>query len=148
MELIGHLQPWHWFVLAIALIVLEMFSATGFFIGIAAACLVISGLLLVVPDLAWEWQFAIFGTLSVVLTIGYLKLFKKVNEQTDSPLLNDRAAQLIGTSFVLEDDLREKGAVMIGDTRWSARCQGTLAKGTRARVVSSEGMTLSLAADE
>jgi len=54
---------WHWWVLALVLVIVEM-VAPGFFllwIGLAAG---VTGLILfVIPGLAWEMQFVLFGLL-------------------------------------------------------------------------------------
>lgn len=144
MDVITDLQPWHWFVLALALFTLEVFASTGFFIGIATAALLLSVLLFLMPAIAWEWQLALFGLGSVLLTLGYFKYFRGINQATDSPLLNNRAAQLVGTRFVLDSDFKQKGAVMIHDTRWQACSEEVLAAGDTVEVVGCEGMTLRL----
>ena len=144
MDFLTQIEPWHWFVLAALLFILEVTATTGFFIGIAGSALILFVVMLVSPDLGWEWQLALFGGLSVVLTIAYKKYFKRFNEETDSPLLNDRAAQMVGDSIVLDEEINGRGAVMIHDTRWQVECEGTLAAGTRVKIADSRGMTLIL----
>lgn len=144
MDIVLQLQPWHWFVLAAVLFVLEVTATTGFFIGIGGAALILFGVTLVGPELGWEWQLALFGALSVILTIAYKKYFQRFNEETDSPLLNDRAAQMVGDSLVLSESIDGSGAVMIHDTRWQVECEGSLAAGTRVKIAGSRGMTLVL----
>ncbi|MEZ5503374.1 MAG: NfeD family protein [Halioglobus sp.] len=147
MELFDQLHAWHWFVLAVVLFALELMAATGFLIGIGLAALVLAVVVLVLPDVSWDWQLLGFGLLSVALTVGYKVFFRQVNDATDNPLLNDRAAQLIGRTFVLDADLDATGAEMIGDTRWSLRCAGRINRGTRVRIVNTEGMVLVVEAD-
>tara|TARA_B110000503_G_scaffold36278_2_gene59340 strand:+ start:3509 stop:3955 length:447 start_codon:yes stop_codon:yes gene_type:complete len=142
MEFFDQLHAWQWFVLAVTLIVLEVTTTTGFLLGIAFAALALTGILYVVPDLSWDWQFLSFGVLSVVLTLGYRAYFRSANNATDNPLLNDRAAQMMGKSFVLGVDLDRSGADMIGDTRWTLRSAGKINKGARVRVTGVEGMVL------
>lgn len=144
MDFLTQIEPWHWFVLSALLFILEVTATTGFFIGIAGSALILFLVMLVSPDLGWEWQLALFGVLSVVLTIAYKKYFKRFNEETDSPLLNDRAAQMVGGSLVLDEDINGRGAVMIHDTRWQVECEGTLAAGSRVKIAGSRGMTLVL----
>jgi len=148
MELFDHLHAWHWATLGIILLALEMLVSTGFMLGIGLAALVLAVFMLVMPGLAWEWQFLWFGALCIVLTLGYRKYFRNVNEATDNPLLNDRAAQLIGKSFVLGVDLDRSGADMLGDTRWTLRASGRLPKGTRVRVCGVDGMVLIVEEEE
>ncbi|MEZ5572828.1 MAG: NfeD family protein [Halioglobus sp.] len=147
MELFSELHAWHWVALAAVLFVLEVLTTTGFLIGIGLAAVVLAVLLLLLPVLGWEWQVLWFGVLSVVMTLGYRKFFSEVNLATDNPLLNDRAAQLVGKSFVLGVDLNGSGADMLGDTRWTLRSNGRIAKGTRVRVSSVDGMVLNVEED-
>lgn len=147
MELFDQLHPWHWFVVAVILFVLELLTVSGFLLGIALAALVVAATLFVIPALVWGWQLLWFGLLAVVLTLGYRKFFRSVNDATDNPLLNDRAAQLVGKTFVLGIDLDRSGADMLGDTRWTLSCNGRIAKGTRVKVVGVEGMVLKVEAD-
>lgn len=144
MELFDQLHVWHWVVLAAALFLLEMLIVTGFLLGLALAAVVMALLVLLLPALAWDWQVLSFGVLAVLITVGYRRYFRKVNEATDNPLLNDRAAQMVGKMFVLSVDLDGTGADMLGDTRWTLRCNGRLPKGTRVRVAGVDGMVLSV----
>lgn len=144
MELIGQLEVWHWVVVAAVLFLLEMLIVTGFLLGIALAAVVMAVLALLIPVLGRDWQLLVFGVLAVALTLGYRRYFRGVNEATDNPLLNDRAAQMVGRTFVLGVDLDGTGADMLGDTRWMLRCNGRIARGARVRVVGVEGMVLSV----
>jgi membrane protein implicated in regulation of membrane protease activity len=146
-DLFEQLQAWHWFVFAVILFVLELLITTGFFLGMALAALVLAGVLFVVNGIAWSWQLLWFGVLSVALTLAYRRFFRQVNAATDNPLLNNRAAQLIGKSFVLGVDLDRNGADMLGDTRWTLRCAGRIKKGSRVRVVDVDGMVLRVEED-
>jgi len=146
-ELFTQLQAWHWFALAVILIVLEVTTTGGFLLGIAFAALVLAVAVFIVPELAWDWQLLSFGVLSVLLTVGYRLYFKPVNDKTDNPLLNDRAAQMLGKTFVLGVELDRSGAAMVGDTRWAMRCAGRIGKGARVRVVGIDGMVLAVEED-
>jgi membrane protein implicated in regulation of membrane protease activity len=146
-ELFTQLEAWHWFALGVILIVLEVTTTFGFLLGIAFAALVLAVAVFIVPELAWNWQMLSFGVLSVLLTVGYRLYFKAVNNATDNPLLNDRAAQMIGKSFVLTVDLDRSGADMVGDTRWALHTAGQIGKGTRVRVVGVDGMVLRVEVD-
>lgn len=142
MELFDQLHVWHWVVLAAVLFLLEMLIVTGFLLGLALAAVVMAVMVVLLPALAWDWQVLCFGVLAVVLTVACRRYFRRDNEATDNPLLNDRAAQLVGKTFALGVDLDGAGADMLGDTRWSLRCRGRLSKGTRVRVVGVDGVVL------
>jgi membrane protein implicated in regulation of membrane protease activity len=146
MELFSALQPWHWFVLGTALLVFEIFGAGGFLIGIAVAALLMAVLSWLMAEISWEWQLILFGAGAVVFTLLYLKLLKQFNQATDAPYLNDRAAQLVGTRFQLEQAINGQGSVQIGDTRWKVKCEASLEDGSEVIVTDSDGMTLLIAA--
>jgi membrane protein implicated in regulation of membrane protease activity len=145
MELFSELQPWHWFVLGTALLVLEIFGAGGFLIGMAAAAFIVAIFTYFTDSLSWEWQLIHFAVDAVVLTFLYLKFFNRFNQTTDAPQLNDRAAQLIGTQFQLADGIHSQGSVQIGDTRWKVCCEGHIEAGSHVHVTASDGMTLIIA---
>lgn len=147
MEILEQLQSWHWFVAGIILVMLDIFLLGGFLLGMALAAVAVALLLQLSPEMGWDWQLIYFGALSLIFTVAYLKFFRKVNEATDNPLLNDRAAQLIGRTFVLGEDLDGSGAHMLGDTRWTLQCRGTISGGTKVKVVGSEGMSLVVEAE-
>jgi membrane protein implicated in regulation of membrane protease activity len=146
-ELFTHLQAWHWFALAVILIVLEVTTTFGFLLGIAFAALVLALAVFIFPEFALNGQLLTFGVLSVLLTLGYRRYFKPVNDATDNPLLNDRAAQMIGKSFMLSFDLDRSGADMVGDTRWALRSAGRINKGVRVRIIGVDGMVLCVEED-
>ena len=142
MEYLSQLQDWHWFVLGVALLLIEVLGAGGFLIGVAAAAFVLA-VVTFVAGIPWQLQLALFGFLAVALTFLYLKVFKRFNDETDSPLLNDRAAQLVGTTIVVEENIPiGGGSVQIGDTRWKVKTTDNILAGSTARIVASEGMVL------
>jgi membrane protein implicated in regulation of membrane protease activity len=145
-ELLAGLEVWHWFVFGIMLMVLEIAGAGGFLIGMALAAFFLAALLFVVPALGWPWQLAIFALTSVSVTVLYLKVFRNFNQATDAPLINDRAAQLVGQFITLTEPVHNgEGSVQVGDTRWRVKCEGDLPVGEIVEVADSDGMTLILA---
>ena len=51
---IGEIEFWHWWVLALLLIGIEIFAPGFIFIWLAAAAGVVGVLLLVMPGLSWQ----------------------------------------------------------------------------------------------
>lgn len=143
MDWIATLQPWHWLILGIILLVLETLGVGGFMIGFAIACLVQSALVYFVPNLAWSFQLFVFAINSLVFTFLYWKVFKPFNEKTDQVNINDRAAQMTGRRMTLEQSLPHgEGKVVIGDTFWRIRSTESLEQGDAIVVTGSEGMVL------
>lgn len=145
MDFLAELQPWHWLILTFLLLALEALGTSGFLLGSAIASVLLAGIIWLNPELSWSWQIALFAILSLVCSLGYWKLFRKVNEQSDHPELNNRAAQLAGRVLVLDQDLPAgQGKIQVGDTLWKARADEPLTKGMSVEIVGYEGMTLFL----
>ncbi|UTW03720.1 NfeD family protein [Amphritea atlantica] len=139
------LTQWHWLTLGILLLILEVIGASGFLLGLAIASLVIAAA--VGLDLVSSWQFQLlwFALLAIIFTVLYWRIFRNFNRRSDEPLMNDRAAQLIGRKFQLEQDLDNgQGRVRVGDTLWKAEADTVLTAGTRVEVYGSEGMILKI----
>ena len=68
------------------------------------------------------------------------------SKRSEQPLLNERAARLIGQSFVLAEPIVDgKGRIRVDDTNW--RITGPdLPSGTRVRVTGNDGAVLSVGA--
>lgn len=65
---VTEVTSWHWLVLGVACIILDIFSPGVFFLWIGIAAGLVGLVLLVVPDLSWEWQVLLFALLSLVST--------------------------------------------------------------------------------
>ena len=141
-KLLEELQPWHWFIFGICLLIFELFGTAGFFIGISVAAITMALLNLITNTISWEWQLIIFSVLAVVFTVLYLKIFRQFNLKSDSPKLNDRAAQLVGRRFTLEKAVEGQEKVQIGDTFWTVESDCNIGSGTQVRVIDTKGMTL------
>ena len=145
MDFLIELQPWHWLILTFLLLGLEALGASGFLLGSAIASSLLALLLWLGPELSWAWQVAIFAFLSLVCSLGYWKVFRRVNNQSDYPELNNRAAQLVGRVQQLDQDLPAgQGKIQVGDTLWKVRADEPLSQGDHVEIVAYEGMTLIL----
>ena len=141
MELIAELGAWNWMILAGVLFALEL-AAPGIFLvwfGLAAA---ITGLIVFRYELAWQWQLIWFCALSLTTVLLAGRYLRKNPIHSDHPLLNERAAQLVGQSHELLDGIvNGRGSVKVGDSIW--RVEGPdLPKGTRVKVTGADGTVL------
>jgi len=134
---------WHWWVIAVAFIILEVLSPTVFFMWMAVAALVVGVLLMFVP-MSWEVQFLLFALLSVVAIMGGRTWFRRHPIKTDQPLLNERGQTLVGQIAVVENPIvNGTGRIHIGDSTWKVRGPDAPA-GTRVRIVSAESTVLTV----
>jgi hypothetical protein len=145
METIVALGAWNWMILAAVLFVLEL-TAPGIFLmwfGVAAAA---TALIVFRYDVAWQWQLIWFCGLSLASVLLAAKYLRKHPLESDRPLLNERAVQLVGQSFDLIDPIvNGRGSIKTGDTIW--RVQGPeLPKGARINGVGADGTLLKVVA--
>jgi inner membrane protein len=104
METIMALGAWNWMILAAILFVLELTAPGIFFMwfGFAAA---VTGIIAFRYDVAWQWQLIWFCALSLAAVLIAAKYLRKHPLESERPLLNERAVQLIGQSFDLVDPI-------------------------------------------
>lgn len=142
---LGKVVFWHWWVLGVVLLVLEMMAPGAFFLWMAVATAVVGVVVLVMPDLAFEYQILIFAVLSVASIVTWRIYLKNNPTETEEPLLNKRGAQYVGRTFVLEQDMPlGRGKIHVDDTTWRAVCDlgDDLPSGSRVKVVDVDGTTL------
>ena len=141
-ELLSQLTYWHWWGLALLLVILEMVMP-GFFllwIGIAAA---ITGLLLlVVPTTPWQVQFVVFGVLAIGAIVAARYYIRHNPIQSDDRTLNRRGEQYVGRVFTIDEAIINGiGKVRVGDSVWRA-AGPDLPAGERVKVVGVDGTML------
>ena len=133
---------WHWWLLGLVLVVIEM-VAPGFFllwIGLAAG---VTGLVLfIVPGMGWQVQFVLFGVLALASVAAARYYVRRNPIGTEDATLNRRGAQYIGHVFNLDEAIvNGVGKVKVGDGWW--RAQGPdLPAGSRVKVVGVDGNML------
>lgn len=135
---------WYWLSFGLLLIAGEALGAAGFLLGAAVAALMVGALVLLMPSMDWHEQVLGFALLAAFLTVVYWKRFRRFNEKTDKPQLNQRLHQMVGTMHVLDVAVQDGvGRLKAGDTLWKVHCkQTTLPVGTRVRVVGVKGTHL------
>ena len=144
METIAALGAWNWMILAAILFVLELL-APGIFLMWFGAAAVATALIVFRYDVAWQWQLIWFCGLSLASVLLAAKYLRKHPLESERPLLNERAVQLIGQSFDLIDPIvNGRGSIKSGDTIW--RVEGPeLPQGARIKVVGADGTVLKVA---
>lgn len=143
MEWLNEISAWHWASLAIILLVLEILGTAGFLIGTSIAAFLMAAIVAISPDINWKWQLAIFSTSAVIFSLIYLKRFANFNENTDQPNLNNRAAQLIGKRYTLNEAIvNGQGKIQINDTFWKISCDSDLQASTQIEITDVDSMTL------
>lgn len=136
---------WHWMVLGVVLVVLELLLPGIWFLWLGLGALITGVIVFFATDLSWQIQSVIFCALSVIsVIIGRLVVRNKSPE--DHPNLNRRAEQYVGQVYVLEEATeRGHGRVRIGDSLWRVQLAdpaSELAAGDTVTVTGIDGATL------
>ena len=133
---------WHWWVLGVVLLILEVFAPGAFFLWLALAAGIVGLVVMMIPAMAWEAQLLLFALLSVAsFLLGRLWLRRHPIE-TDLPTLNRRGEQYVGRVFTLEEPVvNGRGKIRVDDPAWKIR-GGDCVAGTRVRVTGVDGPVL------
>lgn len=142
-DLIASYGAWAWIVAGAVLLALELVVPGGILLWLGISAIITGLAAMVQPGLRGPFQFLIFGALSLITIVGWLRWSKGRGETpSDSPFLNKRVERFIGKEAVLSEPiLNGTGRISIDDSVW--RIEGPdLNAGARVRVVGSDGAVL------
>lgn len=137
---------WMWLIGGVLLLIAEVI-APGFFLVFIGAAAIVTGLFTVLFDFGLAPQLALFALYAIIAVLIGRRVY--ANRATDSadPLLNDRAARLVGKVVTAVQAVDEhSGRVRVGDSEWSAR-GGPAAAGERVRITGIDGNCLKVEAE-
>jgi membrane protein implicated in regulation of membrane protease activity len=133
---------WHWWVLAVVLVILETFVPGTFFLWMGVSAAVVGVVLLAIPGMGWEYQVFLFAAFAVVSISLWLIRLKKHPTKSEISNLNRRSAQCIGRSTIVEQPIvNGMGTINLDDTIWRVLGPDCEA-GTKVKVVGAEGTDL------
>ena len=137
---------WLWMIGGVVLLIAEVI-APGFFLVFLGAAAIAAGLFTVLFDLGLAGQLALFALYAIVaVTIGR-RVYAHQNVDSSDPMLNDRAARLVGRTVTVVEAVDDHGGrVRVGDSEWSAR-GGPAAPGERVRITGIDGNCLRVEAE-
>jgi membrane protein implicated in regulation of membrane protease activity len=141
-EWLEGMEPqWVWLIAAALLAVAEMIVPGVFLIWLAAAA-ALTGIATLLFGLPLAGQLGLFAVLSLVAFMAGRRWYRQNPVDSEDPLLNDRAARLVGETVVVVSPIENgRGRVSVRDTVWNAA--GADAEiGARVRVTGSEGNCL------
>ncbi|MEN8166530.1 MAG: NfeD family protein [Pseudomonadota bacterium] len=144
MDLLNNLDYWHWFILAVVLVILEVFSPGVFFIWMGLAAGIVGLILLAVPQMDWQYQLLIFALFSVANILVARLILQRHPIKTDQPNLNRRGEQYTGRVFTLEEPIvNGEGKIRVDDSTWKIRGTDCPA-GTQVKVTGVDGVVLQI----
>ena len=141
-ELFPLVGIWFWWIVAGALLLLELMTPGVFAMWLALAAASV-GITDYFVDLSWQLELLAFAGFSLVYVYLARPWYSKGTLQnSDQPNLNQRIYAFVGKSFVLvEPIVNGQGKLDIEGTRWDV-LGPNLAKGATVRVTAVEGMKL------
>lgn len=150
MEILDAVEFWHWWVLGLVLLMLEIPVFGSFYLLWLAASAGGVGLLLVfLPDTGWEYQLLAFAVLSLGTTMAWRGWQHRNPVPEDENTPNRRGAQYVGRILSLDEPTANGvGKVRIDDTFWKvATADGAdLQAGSRIKVVGVDSTVLTVEA--
>jgi membrane protein implicated in regulation of membrane protease activity len=137
---------WMWLIGGVLLLIAEVI-APGFFLIFIGAAAIITGLFTVLFDLGTAPQLALFALYAIIAVFIGRRFYANQTSDSTDPLLNDRAARLVGKVVTVVEAVDEhNGRVRVGDSEWSAR-GGPAAAGERVRITGIDGNCLKVEAE-
>lgn len=126
-----------WLGLAALLALLELIVPGVFLVWVAAAA-ALTGLLSLVIDVSLVIQLIMFGIFTMAAVWGARRWYKDHQVSSENPLLNDRAAQMVGASVTVVESITDTGGrIKFADGEWPARGPA-MKKGSIAKVIAVE----------
>ena len=138
---------WHWVVIGIALVLLEIFIPSFTALWFGAGAIIVGILLAVFPGLPIVAQILLWALLSSLLTWSWFKYLKPLSkDKTKAGLSREAITGEVGQVLVTPNDGR-KGklrfpAPVLGDDEWEFIAQDEVAIGDRVRVIDVSGNSL------
>lgn len=137
-----NLLYWHWWLFAIALIIVEVFSAGAFFIWMGVAAILTGFVLLVMPAMSWQIQFTLFAISSIAAILLGRSFFNRKEINTEDPTLSSQESDFIGKTFAVEQAIiNGSGRVKVGESTWKANGPDCNV-GSSVKVVAIDGAEL------
>jgi len=138
MELV--LDFWHWWILAVALVIIEILAPTFFALWMAIAAFFTGLALFLIPEMQWQYQVFLFAVLSVISIIAWRRYYSKNPIATDQPMLNRRGEQYIGRVITLKMPIEDgQGKVQVDDSTWKIEGEDCPV-GTKVKIVNVDNV--------
>lgn len=140
--MIMQFEFWHWWALALIMVVFEALTPTGFFVSLAIGSSITGGAFLMFPDLDMKTQLGMFGLLSLISYGIMSKLLAKTTGRSQE--IKQKAQALIGQDLILTMAIQNGfSEIEIEDITWGIKGPD-LPVGTKVRVLGVDGDMLNV----
>ena len=133
-----NMDYWHWLVFGLALVIIELFAWSTFFLWMGVSAMMTGIVSKIMPDLSWQLELLLFSILSIVSILLAKKYFpvKTIDNE-----LNARAARHVGNIYTVVSNDENGAKVKVGDSLWLAKGCG-MQIGQKVKVVDTDSATL------
>lgn len=138
---------WHWMVIGIALVSLEVFLPSFTALWFGAGALLVGALMLLWPEMTMAVQLLLWSGASVLLTVLWFRYLKpRSRDKTLAGLSREAIVGEVGQVISLPSEHRRGHlrfpAPILGSDEWPFISQDALAVGDRVRVTDVSGNSL------
>jgi len=131
---------WHWFTLALVLIIAEILGAAGFLLALGTAAAT-TGLVAWLIPISWQWQLVLFSILCVSYAFAWWQYLTS-RALLAPTMLNRPLEEMIGrTTDLVEPIINGRGKIQINGTLWFVTGP-ELPAGTKVTITAIQGDTL------
>lgn len=127
---------WHWWILAVVLVIIEILAPSFFALWLGIAAFLTGLVLLLFPQLGWEYQVMLFSVLSLLSVVMWRRYYLKNPIASDQPALNRRGEQYLGRVVTLQSPIVDGvGKIKLDDSTWKVHgpdCDS----GSKVRIIS------------
>lgn len=138
---------WHWLVLGIALMVLEIFLASFVVLWFGVGALAVGACLWLIPELSFAAQLSIWLVASTAMAVIWFRYFKpRMVDRTRAGVAREALIGEVGQVIKAPQDGR-RGVVrfsvpLLGSDEWEFICTEAVAPGERVAIREFSGNTL------
>lgn len=137
------IEPQHWFVLGLILLIAELTTGTTYLLWPAVAAFA-AGLIAMTGATSGVVDVVTFAVLVIVLTAFGRPLVRRFRDNGAADTLNERAQQLVGGRAIVTSFANGAGSVKVQDSVWRAVSDEALAPGDHVEIASVDGATLTV----
>ncbi len=140
----NQIAPWHWLILGILLVTIEILAPGAYFLWGGIAAIIVAILLLALPELTFPLQVIFFTVLTIAAAITYKQYRKRYPSTNDEPALNRRTERYINQTFTLTAPIiNGRGTLKADDATWDIRGDDAPA-GSHVRVTAADDQVLTV----
>jgi inner membrane protein len=140
-SLLANVEPQHWLVLGLLLLIAELATGTTYLLWPAVAAF-LTALISWTGVTTWVVDLGLFAVLVIGLTAFGRPLVQRWRHEGAASGLNERASALIGVRGEVTKFDNGVGSVKVADTVWRAVSDEMLAPGQHVEIAAVDGATL------